>query len=501
MSYGVAGGFPSTGSGQAITLATGTVGATLAATAQTEEFWVKPSVRTPQTLIQHGDPGADGWAIGIAPTNTPRGGRRKLFFQSHGLSVNSRIALGSGAWTMVDVTWDAAHVNFTVNGGAISKALNTPSGWTVPGPASDTALTLGPGAGAGGTSFDEVALFGSALTPGQIAAHYAATLLPQSLSAPVLAPLSGVRDGDALTLTPGSYSGIITPSEQWQRCDAGAVCSDIPGATGTSYTLTPEDVNDTIQVQESASNANGSTSVISDATDPVLARAPFITDQQPSVSGTPSAGQTLTGDAGHWGGTPTITFAYQWQRCDAAGANCVNIPGATSATYAVDGAADAGARLLVAVTATNAGGATTATSLATMTVPLPDTSPFGAPTPSGNTPTGTTPTDGNLVAPTQPCAPRLTPARARSSRLGTIKITLRLNANTRRATLRAKRGTVRSVTFKLDGKRLRVAKKTPFAVTLRQSTLRAGKHLLKALVKPRRGKSRTIALRLTVVGC
>ena len=30
-----------------------------------------------------------------------------------------------------------------------------------------------------------------------------------------------------------------------------------------------------------------------------------------------------------WNGTPTITYEYQWQRCDAAGNNCVDIPGAT----------------------------------------------------------------------------------------------------------------------------------------------------------------------------
>jgi Concanavalin A-like lectin/glucanases superfamily len=532
VSYGVAGAF-SAGDVGAVTSTTGMVTATLSGTAQTAEFWVKPSVRNPQTLIQHGDPSGDGWAIGIAPTNAPKGGKRKLMFQSHGMSVNSKFALAIGVWTMVDVIWDSgdtAHVKFVINGGAITKSITTPAGWTQPGPVSNTALQLGPGAGAGGTSFDEVALFGSALTAGQVAAHYAATLLPQTLTPPVLAPLTGVTDGNTLTLTPGSYSGGVTPSDQWQRCDVNAVCSDILGATGTSYTLTPDDVGDTIQVQEVASNANGSTTVITDASDPVLARAPFITDLQPSISGTPSAGETLSADPGHWGGTPTITFHYQWQRCDALGTNCLDIPGAAGAGYLVDGTADAGARLLVAVSATNAGGTTIASSPATTAVPVPPptnpvapptsppatpapipvttavpvpspTNPSDTPVPSLSSPTGTSPTAGTPVASTLPCTPSLTPVRARTTRLGITKLTLRLNSKTHRATLRPRRGTLRSVTFKLDGRRLRIARKTPFAVTLRPSALKAGRHMLKVLVKPRHGKSRTIALRLTVRGC
>lgn len=71
----------------------------------------------------------------------------------------------------------------------------------------------------------------------------------------------------------------------------------------------------------------------------------------PTVAGTPTRGSTLTADRGHWAGGPS-SFTYQWNRCDAAGANCTAIPGAVSQTY-VPGTADAGARLTVAVTATN----------------------------------------------------------------------------------------------------------------------------------------------------
>ena len=50
-----------------------------------------------------------------------------------------------------------------------------------------------------------------------------------------------------------------------------------------------------------------------------------------SVGGTARDGETLTADPGVWQGSTPITFTYQWRRCDANGANCVDIAGATGA--------------------------------------------------------------------------------------------------------------------------------------------------------------------------
>ena len=72
---------------------------------------------------------------------------------------------------------------------------------------------------------------------------------------------------------------------------------------------------------------------------------------RPTVAGTPALGSTLTANRGSWAGGPS-SFTYQWNRCDAAGANCTAIAGAVSQTY-VPGTADAGTRLTVTVTATN----------------------------------------------------------------------------------------------------------------------------------------------------
>jgi hypothetical protein len=73
---------------------------------------------------------------------------------------------------------------------------------------------------------------------------------------------------------------------------------------------------------------------------------------RPDVSGSARVGGTLTATKGSWSGTPTIEYAYQWQRCDANGANCANIAGATATTYQI-AAGDDGARLRVVVSAGN----------------------------------------------------------------------------------------------------------------------------------------------------
>jgi hypothetical protein len=71
----------------------------------------------------------------------------------------------------------------------------------------------------------------------------------------------------------------------------------------------------------------------------------------PTIAGTPQAGQTLTADPGRWAGAPS-SFAYQWSRCDAAGANCAPIAGAVGQTYVL-GTAEVGSRITVTVTAAN----------------------------------------------------------------------------------------------------------------------------------------------------
>src|SRR4051812_6040531 len=75
----------------------------------------------------------------------------------------------------------------------------------------------------------------------------------------------------------------------------------------------------------------------------------------PTISGTAREGQTLTASSGSWGGTLPISYAYQWQRCDSAGASCGSIGGADSATHKLT-TSDVGHTIRVRVTASNSAG-------------------------------------------------------------------------------------------------------------------------------------------------
>jgi hypothetical protein len=86
----------------------------------------------------------------------------------------------------------------------------------------------------------------------------------------------------------------------------------------------------------------------------------------PTVTGTAQQGQTLTATPGVWT-APDAIFTYQWQHCDAAGANCVDVVGATAQTYAVT-PADVGTTLVVTVTASNRFGTLATPSAATLVV-------------------------------------------------------------------------------------------------------------------------------------
>jgi hypothetical protein len=84
---------------------------------------------------------------------------------------------------------------------------------------------------------------------------------------------------------------------------------------------------------------------------------------QPTITGQPQEGKTLTASNGTWSNSPT-SFAYQWQQCDSSGNNCSNASGATQKTYSV-AASDADKTLRVQVTATNADGSNSAPSKVT----------------------------------------------------------------------------------------------------------------------------------------
>lgn len=83
--------------------------------------------------------------------------------------------------------------------------------------------------------------------------------VPQATDRPIV---SGTPvQGEVLTTDDGSWSGNPTSfAYQWQRCEADNFvnCSDVPGATSKTYTLTLIDVGYRLRSQVTAKNANGS---------------------------------------------------------------------------------------------------------------------------------------------------------------------------------------------------------------------------------------------------
>ncbi len=92
-------------------------------------------------------------------------------------------------------------------------------------------------------------------------------------------------------------------------------------------------------------------------------RAP-VSSGAPTISGPAKRNATLTASLGVWSGEPAPMLAPAWRRCDAHGANCAPIAGATASRYRAT-LADVGRTLQVAVTATNALGTATAASAMT----------------------------------------------------------------------------------------------------------------------------------------
>jgi hypothetical protein len=190
----------------------------------------------------------------------------------------------------------------------------------------------------------------------------AATAPPSNTALPSISGTA--RDGSTLTTSNGRWNGSPTSfAYEWLRCgSAGANCAQISGANSKSYTLTTADVGHTIRSEVIATNGGGTTSATSKPTGVVngTGTEPRNT-AAPSISGNPQEGQTLSASPGSWSGAAPISYAYQWNRCDGSGANCVAISGATGQTYNLT-SADVTHTMRVAVKASNSKGSASATS-------------------------------------------------------------------------------------------------------------------------------------------
>ena len=188
--------------------------------------------------------------------------------------------------------------------------------------------------------------------------------------------------GTSLTGSHGTWTNSPTFAYAWQRCNAsGGACTAIPGQTHLSYGLVAADAGHTIRFTVTATTSAGSATATTDATHVVtgagagssIAVVPLLLgSNKPTVTANNpgdetryppfTVGSRLLGSRGHWTGADS--YALAWKRCNAAGSACTIIAGRSSSIYTLV-AADAGATLVLEVTAGNAAGHTTADSVAT----------------------------------------------------------------------------------------------------------------------------------------
>jgi hypothetical protein len=157
--------------------------------------------------------------------------------------------------------------------------------------------------------------------------------------------------------------------------DAGGSCADVEPANDDPYEFGTSQpcrlhVDGSVQldtatlrdgphvVRATVEDAGGNTAVVFDGT-VQMHNAP-INSGAPMLSGQASVGAQLAASPGQWDGAPT-GYDHRWLRCDADGAACRPVAGATGAAYALT-AADAYHRVRVEVTAANGSGAATALS-------------------------------------------------------------------------------------------------------------------------------------------
>jgi len=110
--------------------------------------------------------------------------------------------------------------------------------------------------------------------------HTAVVGAPANTLQPAI--LGDATVGQELTATHGRWTNSPTSfSFHWLRCDAdGSACSRIIGATGSTYGVRTVDAGNALRVAVTATNANGSATARSDATD-VVQTAPVAHGNRP----------------------------------------------------------------------------------------------------------------------------------------------------------------------------------------------------------------------------
>jgi hypothetical protein len=287
---------------------------------------------------------------------------RSIVVQVDGRTVISKRTLSDG---------DALRQRYLAVG-----ILNSPANMTTLS-VTHGALQVGVGSAAGGDS-SGVSAAGIQLSP--VVTH----VPPANLEPPAIA--GGDVTGQPLTASLGSWSDSNTLRVRWSRCAAdGTNCQQIPDVNGASYVPSGGDAGATFFITVTSSNDAG-TAVATSARTPVIAGSRPLLVVAPSIGGDTTEGATLTASPGSWLWR-NAAFSYEWQRCDASGANCAPVAGETASTFVL-GHDDIGSTIRVLVTARGLSAPASASSTATSVVAISAPHSLSAPDVTGNAVTG-----------------------------------------------------------------------------------------------------------------
>ena len=241
----------------------------------------------------------------------------------------------------------------------------------------------------------------------------AAAVTPVNTQMPALAGTA--TPGSVITLTPGTFSNETTQDGTWERCPQvfSTACTALVN-TGRKYTLSLSDPPGTsVRVKETATNANGTTTVWSNAIGPMPGTGPVNT-QMPSLAGSAVRGSSITLTPGTFSNETTQDGT--WEQCTTAASTACTATTNTGSKYTL-GSSDPVAdyiRLREVATGTNG------TTIVWSNAIGPVTTPASSPPPTTPPPTTPTPTMAIRVrvlrrsrrAPTpRPASRRCRPAR------------------------------------------------------------------------------------------
>lgn len=250
------------------------------------------------------------------------------------LATRSPTVLPTGQWVHFAGTWSGTTARVYVDG--VLKGSITISGPLV---ASTGMLRIGGLVSSGNRYFDgsmdEVRIYDRALSQSEIQDDMAISVFDQTTDPPLneeLPTVSGLTvDGEPLSAAAGMWSGTgpLDYAYQWRRCDEeGENCTDISGATDATLDLEPDDVDHTVRVAVTAEGPGGEEEAVS-------APTALVSGFTATITGTARRSEALRAEAGTWRGPGSVSYDYQWQRCDENGEDCDDIDGARRLTYSL----------------------------------------------------------------------------------------------------------------------------------------------------------------------